>query len=96
MITPKPKPDHAPFDGILRWLIESRTDLQAAYLVDLGGNKGWGLCTCRHFVTHTGPAIRKGATANLRYCWHVPEAKTRLAEWQIYIARNEDQNDEEE
>lgn len=95
MITPKPKPIHEPFDSELRFLIESRTDLQAAYLVDLGGNKGWGLCTCDGFKKGVNKKIREGKTENLRYCWHIPEAKKRLAEWRIYIARSEDQNEEE-
>jgi hypothetical protein len=86
---------HRPYDSSLRWLIESRSETGAKYLVDLGANNERGLCSCKWFKTQISPAIRKGKPI-VKYCRHYNEARERFTRWMIHQEALKDKNTPEE
>ena len=75
----------------LEFTVKSRTRSETEYQVSLfdvnhGGNPS---CTCRHYVTTVGPALRRGES---RSCWHIDMAERAFLKWIIPIVAAQDKN----
>lgn len=74
-------------DGILRFLVPSRSHSGETHLVDLGVPT----CSCRWHQTAVGPALRRGERPR-KYCHHVLAARRVFTDWAIEQFRNADPN----
>lgn len=75
-------PVEEPYDWPTRWLIPSKSEGGAAYLVDLAANNGWGNCQCRWSETSYTPILRRGQTPS-RPCSHILDARRKFAVWAV-------------
>ena len=86
------KPKHEPYDSPLRWLIESKTDGHASYVVDLGMME----CQCKFHRMDVSKKLRLGQRPKM--CTHYYIARERFTCWAIYKFdqvdpnKNHDQN----
>lgn len=67
-----------PYDYPTRWLIPSKSEGGASYLVDLGSRE----CQCRWHVTSVAPALKRGEMP-ARFCSHYHEARRLFTDWAI-------------
>ena len=80
-----------PYDYATRWLIPSKSESGAAYLVDLAANEGWGSCQCRWSVTSYTPVLKRGHIP-ARSCTHILDARRKFAVWAVKRFDQLDQN----
>lgn len=66
-----------PYDSPLRWLVGSRSDHEASYMVDLGSNGLMGECQCKAFLYKTKLPDK------VYQCQHIRIARERFARWAI-------------
>lgn len=55
------------YDNALRWLVQSRSPGEPAYLVDLSHFDGHGVCCCRDFDVRFRPKLEEGLTPKAAY-----------------------------
>lgn len=80
------EPKFKPYDGILRWAIESRTSSHKTYIVDLGLEE----CQCIFHQCEVGPKLKKGLPT--KRCQHYYMAKGRFADWAVWAFHKDDPN----
>jgi hypothetical protein len=73
-------PTEEPYGYATEWLIASKSEAGASYLVDLAANKGWGECQCRWYLTTYLPILRRGNIPP-RSCSHIADARVKFARW---------------
>lgn len=84
-----------PYDYPTRWLIPSKSEGGASYLVDLAGNDGWAICQCRFCVCEYTPVLKRGHIPK-RACSHIIDARRKFAVWAVKRFDQFDKNKKEE
>lgn len=84
-----------PYDSATRWLIPSKSEGGAAYLVDLAENEGWGSCQCMWCQTSYAPLLKKGVVP-IRTCSHITDARKKFALWAVNAFDKQDKNNREQ
>ena len=80
------EPEYFPYDSPLRWLINSKTDSNASYLVDIGIPH----CQCTHFRCDIQPKLNKGLKSKV--CSHIDIANKRYLVWSVSEFKKRDIN----
>lgn len=62
-------------DGVLRWIVTSRTRPEIEHLVDLDAFGGVGRCSCEHFEFRIAPGLRDGQRIGAHRCSHILVAR---------------------
>lgn len=78
--------EYAPHDSPLRWLINSKTDSNGSYLVDIGIPS----CQCRYFICEVAPKLKQNLQPKL--CSHIILAQRRYLVWSVAQFKNHDTN----
>lgn len=84
-----------PYDYPTRWLIPSKSEGGASYLVELADNEGWGSCGCRWDRTSYTPVLKRGQIPT-RACSHITDARRKFAVWAVKRFDQFDKNKKEE
>jgi hypothetical protein len=84
-----------PYDYPTRWLIPSKSEGGASYLVDLAALEGHGECQCRWCQTSYAPILKRGQIPT-RACSHIIDARRKFAVWAVKRFDQFDKNKKEE
>lgn len=69
-----------PYDTLLRMRVSSESRPEIEHIVDLGGYRGNGECSCEHFEFRLRPQIEEKPGGKPKRCLHIEAARSALVD----------------